>query len=352
MMSNDRDWRSDYTGRLAKTDLMKITEKSILERIALSRVKPGSRQFRTSGLKIGIGDDAAIWRPRAGHDTVLTCDWFLEGTHFLADRHPAHSVGWKCLARAVSDIAAMGGEPRGFLLSLALPKKRVGRWLTGFLSGLRGAARMLGCPMAGGDTTQRDEVLINVAVVGECRRDRIILRSGARPGDAIYVTGRLGEAEYGLHLARSSRKKLNPHDVRLQKHLYPMPRLEIGAFLARRRLATAMVDLSDGLSSDLPRLCAASGVGARIDQKRLPCVRISKRDVSEKLDATQLALHGGDDYELLFTVAKKNAAHIPKVIGRVALTQIGEITLQKKLLLADRRGLTHFIKNNGWDPFR
>lgn len=352
MMSKDRDWRSDYTGRLAQADFMKITEKSILELITISRVKLGSPLFRDSGLKIGIGDDAAIWRPRPGCDTVLTCDWFLEGTHFLADRHPAHSVGWKCLSRAVSDVAAMGGEPKAFLLSLALPKKRVGRWLTGFLSGLGDAARLLGCPMAGGDTTQRDEVLINVTVIGECRRDQVILRSGARPGDAIYVTGRLGEAEYGLRLAQSRRKKLNPRDLRLQKHLYPVPRLEIGAFLARRRLATAMMDLSDGLSSDLPRLCAESGVGARIDLERLACVRIEKREISEKLDTTQLALHGGDDYELLFTVAKKNAAHIPTAIGRVALTQIGEITSQKKLLLADQHGLTHFIKKDGWDPFR
>lgn len=331
---------------------MTITENSILELIAGGPAGGNSRRGGYAGLQVGIGDDTAVWRPRVGHETILTCDWFLEGTHFLADRHPPRSVGWKCLARAVSDIAAMGGEPRCFLLSLALPKKRTSGWLAGFLGGLREAGRALDCPMAGGDTTQRDQILINVTVIGECERGRAILRSGGRPGNAIFVSGRLGEAEYGLRLIQANGKRVNPGDVRLQRHLYPMPRLEVGAFLARRRLVTAMMDLSDGLSSDLPRLCAASGVGARIDQARLPCVRMARQDASKKFDASQLALHGGDDYELLFTVAKKNVAQIPKTFGPVALTQIGEITAQKNVVLADQRGLSHIIKNKSWDSFR
>ncbi len=141
-------------------------------------------------------------------------------------------------------------------------------------------------------------------------------------------------------------------EPRLQKHLYPVPRLEVGAFLARRRLATAMMDLSDGLSSDLPRLCAASGVGARIELDRIPCVRIAKQDSSGKFDALQMALDGGDDYELLFTVAKKNVALVPKAIGPVAITQIGEITAREEVALTDENGLSRPLKNKGWDPFR
>jgi len=331
---------------------MTMTENSILELIGQSQSGAGSGSRRIAALSVGIGDDAAVWRPRPGFETILTCDWFLEGTHFLADRHPSRSLGWKCLARAVSDIAAMGGEPRCFLLSLAMPKKRAGEWLANFLKGLREASRVLHCPIAGGDTTQRDQLLINVTVIGECERARAVLRSGARPGHAIFVTGRLGEAEYGLRLTQARGKNLKSGDARLQKHRYPMPRLEAGAFLARRGLATAMMDLSDGMSSDLPRLCAASGVGARIDQAKLPCVRIARHDASKKFDPSQLALNGGDDYELLFTVAKKNVARIPKRIGRVALTRIGEITSEKKILLVSQRGRSQSINNQGWDPFR
>lgn len=349
-MQSESERGRGYTRRLDERNLMK-TENSIVEIIArISEAWPG--RARAAGLQIAIGDDTAVWRPRYGYETILTCDWFLEDSHFLANRHPPHSIGWKCLARAISDIAAMGGEPRCFLLSLALSKKHTGKWLAGFLAGLREAARRLACPIAGGDTTQQRHVLTNVTVIGECERGKAILRSGAGPGDAIFVTGRLGEAEYGLRLVQASRKNVNTADARLQKHLYPMPRCEVGAFLARRRLATAMMDLSDGLSTDLARLCTASEVGARIEQQKLPCVRIAKQDRSKKFDATQLALHGGDDYELLFTVAKKNVMKIPKLIGRIALTQIGEITTQKKVVLADQPGPGRIVKNKGWDPFR
>lgn len=292
----------------------------------------------------------AIWRAHAGNETLLTCDWFLENTHFLADRHPANSIGWKCLARAVSDIAAMGGSPRCFLLSLALPSDRTEVWLEKFLNGLASASRALRCPIAGGDTTRHDKILINITVVGECRRGLALLRSGARPGDAVFVTGRLGEAEYGLELLRSQ-KTLTLRDTRLKKQLYPEPRLAIGSWFAQRRLATAMMDISDGLSSDLLKLCVASGCGARIQSESLPCVRIADRD-KQQWNSTHLALHGGDDYELVFTVARKNLARIPKAIGRVALTQIGAITSETGIKLAGADGRQEsLLQDRGWDPF-
>src|SRR4029077_15252845 len=174
-------------------------EDLIVRRIAHS-FPPSRSQTVRQFLPLGIGDDAALFRPRHGHETILTCDWFLEGTHFLRHKHPPDSIGWKCLARAVSDIAAMGGIPRCFLLSLALPGTHTGRWLDLFLGGLRRASGKFHCALAGGDTTRRKEILINVTVVGEVRTAHGVLRSGARPGDTLYVSGHLGGAELGLRV--------------------------------------------------------------------------------------------------------------------------------------------------------
>ena len=306
---------------------------------------------RNSAVRLGIGDDAALLTPRPSYETVLTCDWFLEGAHFLRDKHPADSVGWKCLARAVSDIAAMGGQPRCFLLSLALPETHTGRWLNEFLAGLRRAARRFKCPLAGGDTTRRREILANVTVVGEIRSGRAVLRSGARPGDIIYVSGRLGEAELGLQRLRSLRRAAKGDPV-LKKHLYPEPRIALGRWLADHRIATAMMDLSDGLSTDLPRLCQASGVGARVDAARIPVVRDPNRSGVEKADALDLALNGGDDYELLFTVRPDKARRIPRTFQGIPLTAVGEIIREGNLTLIRSGGREKSLLPSGWDPFR
>ena len=324
------------------------TENDLIRRI---RTAGAVKAHRNSATRLGIGDDAALFSPRRGYETILTCDWFLEGTHFLRDKHPADSVGWKCLARAVSDIAAMGGEPRCFLLSLALPETHAGRWLDEFLSGLRRAARKFKCPLAGGDTTRRDEILINVAVVGEVRSGRALLRSGARPGDIIYVSGRLGEAELGLRRLRSMRR-IAKGDDRLRKHLYPEPRISLGRWLSRYGMAKSMMDLSDGLSTDLTRLCAASGVGARVDAARIPVVRDPNRSKLGKIDPLDLALHRGDDYELLFTVRRGKAHRLPRSIQGIPLTAVGEIIPKGNLTLIRSGGREKSLLPGGWDPFR
>jgi thiamine-monophosphate kinase len=299
---------------------------------------------RTKQLLLSLGDDAALWAPARDHETVLTCDWFLEHTHFLRDKHPADAVGWKCLARAVSDIAAMGGSPKCFLLSLALPNELTGKWMKEFLAGLRRASKALTCELAGGDTTRSNKALISISVIGEVRRGYAILRSGAAPGDGIYVSGTLGEAELGLRGLRRTRGIAKPTNAALRKHLYPQPRLALGAWLAKNRLATAMMDLSDGLSTDLPRLCAASGVGAMIESNSLPVTSLARTED----DASELALHGGDDYELLFTVTKRNARSLPRKFRGLQLTKIGEITRDKKILTEK----TTLLRSGGWDPFR
>lgn len=310
----------------------------------------GSRASRA--VRLGIGDDAAVFRPRAGHELILTCDWFLEDTHFLRDKHPPDSVGWKCLARALSDVAAMGGTPRCFLLSLALPASHTGRWLDGFLGGLRRASRGFGCVLAGGDTTRRREILINITVVGDVQAGRAVLRSGARPGDLIYVSGNLGEAELGLQILRRTRRLTNPKDPLLRKHLYPEPRLMLGQWLAERGLATSMMDVSDGLSSDLPRLCAANGVGARLKSERVPRIRNSDAARKLGLDPLDLALHGGDDYELLFTMPPQKAKSLPKTFQGVELSPIGRITQEARLVVCDETGREQLLVAGGWDPFR
>ncbi len=248
-------------------------EGSVLQKIAGSSRSFQSREFRHS-VPVGIGDDAALFRSKPGHEMVLTCDWFLEGTHFLLRKHPPDAVGWKCLARAVSDIAAMGGAPRCFLLSLALPESHTGRWLGLFLGGLRRASRKFQCALVGGDTTRRNEILINVTVVGELPTGLAVRRSRAREGDLIYVSGALGGAELGLQSLRRAKGLASRNSPLLNNHLYPEPRLELGRWLAVRKLATSMMDLSDGLSSDLASLCHASGVGALLESGKIPQVQI------------------------------------------------------------------------------
>lgn len=327
---------------------MTTLEPDLIRRIS----SVGSRlSGRSAVVPLGIGDDAALFVARPGYETILTCDWFLEGTHFLRDKHPADAVGWKCLARAVSDIAAMGGKPRCFLLSLALPQTHAGRWLDEFLLGLRRAALKFASPLAGGDTTRRREILINVTVIGEVRREHAVPRSGARPGDAVFVSGRLGEAELGLRLLRA-KERVHKKDPALKKHLYPEPRLALGRWLSARGIATAMMDLSDGLSSDLPRLCAASGVGARIESTSIPAVSLAGRRDTKRLDPLDLALNGGDDYELLFTVRPSKARRLPRSFQGIPLTKIGEITRERILILVQSDGLEETLRVAGWDPFR
>jgi thiamine-monophosphate kinase len=317
------------------------------EQKVVREIKRAFARERSGSLRVGIGDDAALWRVDRGQEAMLTCDWFLEGTHFLRDKHPPDAVGWKSLARAASDVAAMGGTPKCFLLSLALPASCTDKWLRLFLRGLRRASRTLSCQLAGGDTTRRDEILINTTVVGEVAAGRAVLRSGARAGDLLYVSGTLGEAELGLReLGRQRGAGNASSNSFLRKHLYPEPRIALGQWLAKNHLATAMMDLSDGLSSDLPRLCSESGVGARIAVASLPCA-----PRSDAKDALELALNGGDDYELLFAVRPENARKIGTKFHGLALTRIGEITRDKRVV-AEQDGKSRPLTSGGWDPFR
>jgi thiamine-monophosphate kinase len=340
------------------------TEAQLIERIA--RAIPSRKGlFTTNGggggsLLVGIGDDAAVVTPNRRRDLIWTCDAFLEGVHFLANTHPPDSVGYKSLVRATSDIAAMGGIPRLFLLTLALPAERTGPWLDRLLAGMRRAAHSLGVGLAGGDTTRAPLVFISITVLGDIASGRVIRRSGARPGDLIYVSGKLGRAQLGLELMRKGVFRRNSSDGQLrrllQPHLYPKIRLELGAWLARNGVASAMIDVSDGLSTDLGHVCTESGVGARLWAERIPRVQISaaaaRRLRRSRLDPLQMALHGGEDYELLFTVPPRHAKRLQKAPESSELTPIGEITREKGIFLASADGRTERLVPGGWDPFR
>jgi thiamine-monophosphate kinase len=328
-------------------------ENQLIQRIARAIPSRSAGQGKSS-LRLGIGDDAAIVAPGRNTEWVLSCDAFLEGVHFLGDRHPPDSVGYKSLARATSDLAAMGATPRLFLLTLALPARRTGAWLDGFLRGMGRAARSLRICLAGGDTTKARSVSISITVLGEIPAGRAVRRSGARPGDVIYVSGTLGRAELGLHLIRTGLGRERRFRHLLRPHLYPQIRLEMGAWLAQRRTASAMMDLSDGLSSDLARLCAASGVGARLHADRIPRIspRLAGPLATLRLDPLQLALHGGDDYELLFTVSPRRVKSLRNAPGFRRLTAIGEITRGKRIILVAPNGSAAPLAPRGWDPFR
>lgn len=310
------------------------------------------RLARSHGLRLGIGDDAAVLRPSVHKEWVFSCDAFLEGVHFIAKRSPAGSAGYKSLVRATSDLTAMGATPRFFFLTLAIPPTRTGTWLDKFLKGMAAAATQLGMRLVGGDTTRFPKVMVSITVLGEIPRGQVVTRAGGRPGDLLYVSGSLGGAQLGLELLRRGLTATSPYRRLVRPHFYPAIKPQLGAWLARRRLASAMMDISDGLSTDLARLCAASRVGARLFETRLPCVRVPRALSRLKLDTLQLALHGGEDYQLLFAVPRDNRGQLSRAPGCELLAEIGELTRDKRILLIDAAGRSSRLSPGGWDPFR
>jgi thiamine-monophosphate kinase len=331
------------------------SESSLLARIIAA--VPSATRGGAGAVTLGIGDDAAMLKSLPGKEIVVSSDFFLEGRHFVHGVHPPEAVGYKSLARAVSDLAAMGAQPVGYLLNLALPIKQTGSWLDGFLRGLRNASRKSRIVLIGGDLAGGDRVAICITVLGYVAKGRALQRDGAAPGDLIYVSGNLGAARLGLEFVRQGKTRGAESIKRMRAHLYPNPRLELGQWLARRRLATAAMDISDGLAIDLSRICDASGVGAVVEAARVPRAPIPKLWLSwmqlEPTAALDYALHGGDDYELLFTVPRRRADELAREprVGGVRLTRIGEITREPGLILVGLDGRHSALSPEGWDHF-
>jgi thiamine-monophosphate kinase len=358
---------------LVTTMARELGELALIERIRMGW-GAGARKAR-SGLVLGMGDDCAILRPPRGHEILVTTDFTLEGRHFRRDWHTPESAGHRCLARGLSDLAAMGARPLAAFLSLALPGEMMAnrpgrRWVERFFAGMRGLGERFSVPLAGGDTAESPAgpggsglVLADIVLVGSAPAGRALRRSGGRPGDSLYVTGELGGAAGELRAMErlasrehnTVRKKTAKNGVAgfvAHPQMFPEPRIAVGLALLRRRLATASIDLSDGLSTDLAHLCRESGVGAEIETDLLPIHPLARRAAQlggAFNEALRLALHGGEDYELLF--AAPAAVRMPRSIAGVRVSRIGHLVSDRAVTLADGKGRKTPLKPGGWEHF-
>jgi thiamine-monophosphate kinase len=333
------------------------------ERALLERIRARAAGAARSGIRVGIGDDAAVLAVRRGEEPVVTTDFSLEDVHFRRAWHPPEAVGHKCLARGLSDVAAMGARPVAVFLSLSVPaelaraaKRKAASWPQGlswvdrFYDGLLGLADEWQVPLAGGDLAQAPggkdaRVAADIVVVGAAERGRALLRAGARAGDVLYVTGTLGGAAAELRdLQRTPARFRGVAEEKAgHPHFFPQPRVAVGLALVRRRLATAAIDVSDGLSVDLQHLCEESGLQAEVDAALLPVAAgATLKD----------ALHGGDDYELLFTADP--GTRVPRRIGGVRVHRIGRMLRRRAgraqmMLIAD--GRKDELRPEGWEHF-
>ena len=337
---------------------------------ALAARAPGQERVRPleKGVKLGIGDDAALVAVRSTHELILTTDMSVEGVHFTRRVHPPEAVGHRALSRSLSDVAAMGGVPRYVLVSLAISREVTRGWVSGFYRGMLALGRRFGVRLVGGDTALvAERTFIDVLVAGEVPRGKALRRSGAHTGDQIFVSGRLGLSALGLRLLQSkaaqtllpvpksgalrrhaqARVPVSLAREAVQAHLYPEPQCALGRFLSERRMASALIDLSDGLSIDLFRLCAASGVGAR-----LWSVKIPRPNLPFPVDSLRLALHGGEDYQLLFTVPQRKVSSLPSRFQGRPLYHLGEIEASKAIKLVTLEGKVRTLDPAGWDCFR
>jgi thiamine-monophosphate kinase len=324
----------------------------IAEKALIAQVRRMVGPATNPAVQTGIGDDCAVLRllsrgKKNERDTLVTTDFTLEGIHFRRDWHSPESVGHRCLARGLSDIAAMGGEPVAAFLSLALPRHLPQSWVGRFARSLISLAERYRVTLAGGDTAESPNgVLADVVVVGTAPKGTAVLRSGARPGDRIYVSGELGGSAAAVwQMRKKPKRKLNPREH--LRHFFPEPRIELGRILREKGLASAMIDTSDGLSTDLAHICEISGVGAELQAESIPRASVGKP--SREVDL-QFALHGGEDYELLFTAPRSK--RIPSHIAGVPVTMIGHVTRFKKIFLMNESGVGFELHPQGWEHFR
>jgi thiamine-monophosphate kinase len=332
---------------------------TIAEKALIAQIRRVAGRAKSPAIRTGIGDDCAVLRLLPGrgknkdenkdphNDLLVTTDFSLEEVHFRRDWHSPESIGHRCLARGLSDIAAMGGKPVAAFLSLALPGDIKQDWIRHFTQGLMNLAQRYRVTLAGGDTAESPNgILADIVVVGTAPAGKAVLRSGARPGDRIYVSGKLGGSAAAVwQMRKKPTRKLNPREY--PRHFFPEPRIELGRMLREEGLASAMIDTSDGLSTDLAHICGESHVGAELQAETIPRASVGKP--SREVDL-QLALHGGEDYELLFTAPP--GKRIPSRIAGIPVTHIGHITRRRKIFLRDRSGIGNELEPHGWEHFR
>lgn len=340
----------------------------------IKKIGERAKHGNSSGLVRGIGDDAAVFRSFTGNDVVVSTDLLVEDIDFRRDTTRPDLLGHKALAVSLSDIAAMGARPRWALLSIGLPNEI---WESGFVdnfyAGFFQLAKRYGVALIGGDVSRTpDKIVIDSIVIGECPAEREVFRAGARPGDQIFVTGFLGDAAAGLRLLERGARlpagnETEPfpyanleqsHDRHsidhlLLRQLRPEPRVGWGLLIGEKQLATAMIDISDGLSSDLNHLCTESKVGALINASEIPIDSVVTELTGRRaLDPLMLALHGGEDFELLFAVKPENASRLPTRVDGVSVTRIGEITAAGEGVRISEGPRTWNLEPGGWEHFK
>jgi thiamine-monophosphate kinase len=305
----------------------------------------------------GIGDDCAVFGPYSGRVLLFTTDMLVEDIHFLKAKITPYQLGWKTIAVNLSDIAAMGGRPLFLLISLAIPAEMNIELIQDFYKGMKDICEHYEVNILGGDTVASpDKLVISVSLIGDAKENEVLYRSGARPGDSIYVTGNIGDSSAGLKILKneiSPPKSIASHFIKL--HNEPKPLIKTGRIIAASRLASAMIDLSDGLLSDLGHICEESGVGAMLFKKKIPISSELKLLASRvKFNPIDLAFSGGEDYLLLLTVPKakiKDFEILYKNKGSSPLYLIGEIREEKGVRMVNDDGSIEEISIRGFNHF-
>lgn len=309
---------------------------------------------------LGIGDDAAAVRHSSEAVTLITSDMLLEGIHFDSSLSSHFDIGFKALSVNISDISAMGGKPTLAIASIGISEKTSLKEIDDIFEGLKKASMPYGISIIGGDTCRSSlGLILSITLLGEIEEDLLVSRSGARRGDAIFVTGTLGDSAMGLELLKKgsvpAKAGITVHSSQflIERHLMPKPRVEEGRRIARNKWATSMIDVSDGLLSDLLHICEEGSVGARIYEERIPLSAPLKK-VASRLNKDPLgyALRGGEDYELLFTVPEKKVGEVmkAKLRGRSLATLIGEVVKRERVLI-DKKGRKKPLLPLGYDHF-
>ncbi|MEQ8652275.1 MAG: thiamine-phosphate kinase [Kiloniellales bacterium] len=309
----------------------------------------------SSDAALGLSDDAALIMPPAGLALVATADAMISGVHFLPD-DPPETVGRKLLRVNLSDLAAMGAAPLGYLLTCAWPKDWDQDWIAAFARGLGEDQERFGISLLGGDTTSGPGPLcLSLTALGSVAPDQVLKRSSASAGERILVSGTLGDGAFGLLVRYGRLGGLSDATLEALTQAYrlPTPRLQLGRALAQDGLAAACLDISDGLVADLGHICEASGLGARIHAESIPLSPAVQEAVAMDLESFPLALTGGDDYELCFTVAADQVGRVKALSQTLGLplTEIGEMVQGEGVAVLDRDGAVLALDHPGWTHF-
>jgi thiamine-monophosphate kinase len=349
----------------AQTNIAEVGEVGLIRRIAeIVNVRTEDASLRDN-LIAGIGDDTAVFKPTPGKTALLTTDSFIEGVHFDLTFTSFQHLGWKAIAANLSDIAAMGGAPRYAVIAISIPKKISLEMVEEFYRGAMAACKKYSCLIVGGDTTASiGNMAISVALTGEADEQKILYRKGAQPGDLICVTGHLGASHAGLKILQREKQRflesanpvefqpnLAPFAIALEKHLMPKPRFDISALLTSKVTTHCAIDISDGLASEVHRICEASNTGAKIYEHNLPLDSNTQQIAGEFSEPpSKYALYGGEEYELLFAMTDQEFEKLESLTSDVTI--IGRITPQSEgIELVLENGEPEALPFAGWDHF-